>query len=285
MDGKVAGICCRVKAAMDDFLATGQDWFLRAMDDSWFNVPNLVLLTEQLGTFMNPQRHIVIKGHLSPFHVEKWGFVHLQGGAPILMSRAAVEFVCRYFTAACDVAPWQSDDVALTILVHKMFPSAEFWADVRFGGPPATAHSPGPFAAEWKENAPSHFQHFQRQCDTAGKLYWKPWKTFVGGHTIEFGEWREGVEFAHLDWISENLTLEWRPEIGYGLCFAPMKIVRELVSLNSLRVNTPLIQLGDPSLTFSRRDVAAKSLELCPYVRDANCDDVRSRIAAFRDTL
>jgi hypothetical protein len=67
------GICCRVSIAMRYFLTTGLPWFLRAIDDSWFNPDNLYTFIRQLSSFLDPRQHVVIKAHMGPNFLHIWG--------------------------------------------------------------------------------------------------------------------------------------------------------------------------------------------------------------------
>jgi hypothetical protein len=49
-NGRLDGLCCRIRVAMDAFLDDGADWFVRAMDDSWFKPHNLEQFLLQLNT-------------------------------------------------------------------------------------------------------------------------------------------------------------------------------------------------------------------------------------------
>jgi hypothetical protein len=267
---------------MEDFLGSGSyNWFFRAIDDSWFNLHNLHSYIQQLDSFVDADRHIVIKGHLSPTHWEGWGVTIMQVGAPVLMSRAAVRHMMRFLPEMCDLTPFLTDDNAMTFILRKTFPSTKEWADVRFAGPPITGELNGTLIADWDSAASLHFRRFNRSCRTPAK-WWKPWATIVGCHTNGgIQQWKQAVEFAHANWIPENLMIEWHTGVGYGFCLATTQVKRELTSLESLRAQTPLIPLDDPRLNFSIMELAELAVAECPQWHEPVCGALRDRVQRF----
>jgi hypothetical protein len=157
------GLCCRVDWAMRMFLKGNANWFLRAIDDSWFNPYNLKVLIQQLESFVNPHLHVVIKSHNSPVYNENWKVAFMQGGAPTLMSRAAVRHAIMTFLSVCRDKHWSTDDLALTLIANRSFRSAGAWGDVRFAGA-TSPNSKTEFRREWDLHKATRFQSFQKSC-------------------------------------------------------------------------------------------------------------------------
>jgi hypothetical protein len=268
-------LCCRLRAAMDDFLESDIDWFVRAIDDSWFNLHNLEVYIKQLNSIVDPRRHVVVKGHRDPLYWDRDNKSLIQGGAPVLMSQAAVRHIARFFPLLCKLSMFHTDDNALALILQRTFSSSESWGDVHFAGPPYTGSFDGEFMAEWNENRATHFRSFNRSCGSDRK-YWKPWGTMIGCHTNSVvSEWAEAVELAHSKWIPEDLMLEWRSNGHYGFCRTGVGIVRELTSVDYARAHTPLIELTDPGLDFSFRELGESAVRVCLAWSSQACRRIR----------
>jgi hypothetical protein len=248
-----AGICCRVAFAMSYFLTTGLPWFLRAIDDSWFNPGNLYTFIQQLSSFLDPHQHVVIKAHMGPNYFQIWGKPFLQGGAPTLMSRAAVIHVLRYFPWICGSRPFPADDTALDIIVNRTFLSMLNWADVRFAGA-VTGRPNAMFLKQYNLHADSHFASFNRSCRPNAYLL-KTVKKIVGVHSWGgIMQWRKIVELANSNWFPEDLMFDYRLPDGYELCLDKKEAGR-LGSLEYLKAVTPRLNINDPYLNYSVRDL------------------------------
>jgi hypothetical protein len=280
-----AGLCCRTRVAMDDFLDRDIDYFVRAIDDSWFNLENLESYIEQLDSLLDPRIHVITKGHLSLWHARVWNVSIVQGGSPILMSQAAVRHISRYFPEVCEATPFGTDDNAFSFVLQKIFSSREFWADVRFCGSPLRRTNLTPaFSLDWDQNHATDFRYFNQSC-RVGKEYPKPWRTMVGAHTSGgVPQWQEAIELAHTTSIPENLMVEWRQTEGYRLCLGPIEVKRELTSLGYVDAHTPRLRLTDPRLNYSIRDIVELSLRECPRWGPANCEGLRKRWQSINAT-
>jgi hypothetical protein len=253
------GICCRVAIAMRYFLTTGLPWFLRAIDDSWFNPDNLYTFIRQLSSFLDPFQHVVIKAHMGPDYLHKWGKPFLQGGSPTLMSRAAVLHVLRYFPLICGSEPFPTDDTVLDLIVNRTFTSVLNWADVRFAGA-VNAHTNSMFRRQYDLHIGSHFALFNRSCSPKGILL-KILKRIVGVHSWGgIMQWRKIVEMASSNWFPEALMFEYQPYDGYQLCVNEKEAAR-LGSVEYLKRVTPLLNVNDPDLNYSVLDLLKWSLK------------------------
>jgi hypothetical protein len=177
------GLCCRVDWAMRAFLEKGMTWFLRAIDDSWFNPYNLYGLIQQLESFIDPHSHIVIKSHDDPVFNKRWNMAFMQGGSPTLMSRAAVQHSLSTFLGVCGDEHWPADDVALTLIANRSFQSATTWGDVRFADATSTSAKTR-FAREWGLHRPTRFRFFSKPCSSKTR-HLKPLKVMIGAQTRE----------------------------------------------------------------------------------------------------
>jgi hypothetical protein len=248
-----SGICCRVTLSMRYFLTTKSAWFLRAIDDSWFNPDNLYLFIRQLLTFINPHQHIVIKGHMSPDFLHNYGRAYLHGGSPILMSRAAVIHALQYFPETCGAPLYPADDTTFSLIVNRSFPKLLDWADVRFAGALDSATN-STFRKQWSMLVRSHFVGFNQTCSSNG-VYRKPLKRIVGVHSLGgVLQWREIVELASLSWFPNDLLLEYRGEKEYELCVNKSEAER-LASVEYLKKVTPILKIDDVELRYSIEDL------------------------------
>jgi hypothetical protein len=243
------GLCCRLDWAMRLFLKENSSWFLRAIDDSWFNPHNLQVFVQQLESFLDPWFHVVMKSHNSPLFNDKWNVAFMQGGAPTLMSHAAVRHSLSTWLDVCGSSHWDADDLALTLIANRSFPSPAAWGDVRFAG--ATSPSPKTkFREEWSTHRPTYFQFFNVSC-SAKSHYLKPLRIIIGVHSWGgIVSWRKLVEEASSSWFPESLLLEF-PETGqYQMCLNKSQALL-LASYGYLTRVTPLLELQDPRLNFS----------------------------------
>jgi hypothetical protein len=275
------GLCCRIRVGMDDFLSRDIEWFVRAIDDSWFNPRTLERYIDELESLFDPRRHVIIKAHLSIWHSQHWGVDVLQGGAPILMSRGAVTLLHEYFPRVCWIGPWLSDDNAFTFIVERVFSSPQNWGDIRFSGSPLGAElTDGKFESDWDQHRDTNFRSFNRMCQTSTTGL-KPWATMIGAHTSGGArQWQEAIESADSDLIPENLMIGWNGD-GYFFCLAPIEVKRNLTSLQSIADHTPRISLGDPILNFSIRDLTELAMRECPRWGRADCRALRKRCRAL----
>jgi hypothetical protein len=247
---------------MRTFLAMDIPWFLRAIDDSWFNPGNLHIYINQMSSFLDPFRHVVIKAHMGPNFLVRWGITFLQGGAPILMSRAAVRHVLPHFSNVCGSRHWPADDITLCLIVNRSFPLFWQWADVHFAGA-ISAHRDSAFALAWWAHVTTHFVAFNQSCRLPPLLA-RPLKTLVGVHSWGGLEpWRHLVESCSDSWFPENLLFEYCTREGYRIC-RDSREARRLMSVQYLESVTPKLSIGDPSLNFSLADLWQWGFEHIP---------------------
>jgi hypothetical protein len=245
------GVCCRVTHAMRYFLTTSRGWFLRAIDDSWFNPDNLYTLVQQLSTFLNPRKHVVMKGHAAPDFVLQWGRVYLQGGAPILLSRAAVIHVLQYFPPICGLPFFPSDDTTFGLIANRSFPSLTDWGDVRWAATINSAQDTV-FIRQWDSHVGSYFRSFNEVC-SQNAIYLKPLNKIIGVHTVNgIVQGRQIVEMASLNWFPQDLMFEYQYPQGYVLCRNKTEEIR-LASMDYLKEVTPLLTIAD--LNYSMKDL------------------------------
>jgi hypothetical protein len=246
------GICCRVDIAMRLFLETESPWFIRVIDDSWFNPGNLYKYVWQLSAFCDPFQHVVIKGHMDPYFLQHWGFTFLQGGAPILMSRAGVQHVLAYFLQICGTAYWPADDITIGLIVNRTFESFSHWADVHFAG--AIPSGKSTFHREWDLGVRAHFSGVSRSCDRS-HAFQKPLKDLIGVHSWGgIRQWRSLVELCTSPWFPDDLMFEYLGDRGYTMCRDPSEVLR-FRSQSFLESHTPKLVIGSPFLNFSVCDL------------------------------
>jgi hypothetical protein len=258
------GLCCRVDWAMRAFLRNKTSWFLRAIDDSWFNPYNMNILIRQLESFVDPWSHVVIKSHDSPVYNEKWNVAYMQGGAPTLMSRAAVQHVLSTFSGVCGDQHWPCDDTTLTLIANRSFQSSAAWGDVRFADA-MSRNRKTTFQREWNLHNPTHFQFFDRPCSVKAR-YLKPLKVMVGAHTRGGVEsWRKLVEQVSLSWFPQHLLLEFPGRHNYVMC-VNISQATYLASDKYLKATTPLLAIQDPRLNFSLAELWRWGFEHIPQL-------------------
>jgi hypothetical protein len=235
------------------FLQGRNNWFLRAIDDSWFNPYNLQLLIRQLESFIDPRSHVVIKSHYEPRFYRRWNVAFLHGGSPTLMSRSAVQHSLPLFYPACSDSHWRADDLALTLIANRSFSLSSHWGDVRFAG----AHNSdanATFQVDWDTHYPTQFRYFQRACSPDAREL-KPLKVLIGVHSRGgILSWRQLVEGASLSWFPDDLLFEFPPTGSYMMC-TNRSLALRLASHEYLKSVTPLLDLRDPSLAFSVADL------------------------------
>jgi hypothetical protein len=247
------GICCRLDWAMRVFLERDHTWFVRAIDDGWFNPYNLQLLIRQLESFVDPRSHVVIKSHDCPRFYKNWNVAFMQGGSPTLMSRAAIEHSISLFYPVCSHRNFPADDLALTLIANRSFASRSYWGDVRFTD--ANNFNPrAPFRLDWQLHQPTQFRYFHRKCPPGAREL-KPLKVLVGVHTRGgILPWRELAEQVSLSWFPDHLLLEFLRTGNYVIC-ANRSLATYLSSREYLQSVTPLLHLHDPYLNFSSRQL------------------------------
>jgi hypothetical protein len=233
------------------FLETDRDWFLRVIDNSWFNPDNLNTYIQQLSLFINPRRHIVIKGHLIPYYFESFQIPIMHGSTPILMSRAAVRHILGHFPKLCGTRHWSTDDLTLSLIVNRSFEAISDWDDVHFVGENPLNST---FGDQWNLHSSTHFRHFKTICSQKNR-YLKPLKKIVGVHIADGNRaWREVIEMANENWFPEDLMLEYSQGKGYLFCLDRNEAVR-LSSIKYLKKRTPRLEIDDEKLRFSKREL------------------------------
>jgi hypothetical protein len=258
------GLCCRVDWAMRFFLEREVNWFFRAIDDGWFNPYNLHTFVQQLESFIDPDRHVVIKGIDNPLFTELWNTAYMQGGAPILMSRAAVQHALSTFSGVCGDPHWPADDTALTLIANRTFESSTAWGDVRFSGD-IWCSSEMKFHEQWALHSPTHFRLFDTLCSSKSR-YLQPLKVLVGSHTCGGNSaWRQLVEQASADWFPEDLMSEFTSREHYKFCKNNSQH-RRLASTAYLQSVTPWLDIANPILNFSVADLWTWGFEHIPQL-------------------
>jgi hypothetical protein len=231
------------------FLKGEINWFLRAIDDSWFNPDNLYRFVEQLESFLDPYSHVIIKSQDCPTIIERWDMSYMQGGAPILMSRAAVRHIASTFSSVCGSSQWPADDAALTLIVNRTFISSSAWGDVRFVSEPWNVRNIKA-RDQWNIHSSTHFQFLNMSCSLHSH-YLRPLKVLVGAHTCGVKPfWRNLVELVSLRWFPDDLLLEYSKNESYVICRSPF-YANLLASITYLKAVTPLITITDPRLNFT----------------------------------
>jgi hypothetical protein len=257
--GKFSGFHCRIEASLRLFLAGGASWYFRAMDDSWINPGNFLEYIGKLETFVDPDKHVVIKAAVYRYIS---GADLVQGGSGVLLSRAAVEFiVAANFTRLTRFAFLHQEDTTFTLPCFALFNETAAWSDFRFVGPDTGYRTRWIMPPIITEHSGTNFRDFNISCQS--KLVF-PLRAAVAFHTTGLPQLEWLIRVAHE--LPMDLATEWNGR-AFLLCRCSEGLLDEMVSVEALMRATPLVTREEADrASFVEIAKCADDLRFCRYV-------------------
>jgi hypothetical protein len=127
---------CRVDASYKQFIVDYPNcaWLFRGEDDTFVNTSVLYRFLVHLNGVYDGMEMIVFRAHANP---EMMGKYYVHGGSGWLCSRAFVDVHVRLELSLVSLLKWaryHQQDTAESIIVNRMFASAEMWDDMGMQG-------------------------------------------------------------------------------------------------------------------------------------------------------